>query len=246
VVAACTSFGSAAPAPGQDAGLEAGPDAGLEVGPDSAMGATPITFVKVLPNSFNLKGSGTLTLPDVAPHNALIVAFDYSTETDLVAVTDSAGDSFTLVPSPPHRGPDRTQGIAAAFDVKGGTTDITLTITLGVLPPPDFFEVYAHEYAGIALTNAIDVSKANDGNTPNDLSVTSGIGTTSARHELVFGFLSGDIGQPQFGAGFTERSTYNGNLTEDREVVNSGPYEATAALMTPGPWTMVMATFRGR
>jgi hypothetical protein len=239
-LAACTSFGSAPPslgAGGQDAGLEAGPDAG--------MGATPITFVKVLATDFNGKGSGTLTLPAVAPHDALIVPFEYATDTDLVSVTDSAGDSFTLVPNPPHRRVDGTRrGIAAAFDVKGGTTDITVKITLGALPPPVFFTVYAHEYAGIVPTNAIDLMEVNDVASKGELSLTSGIGTTSAPHELVFAFATGSGLQP--GANFTQRSTYNQNLTEDREVLSAGPYEATATAETPADWIMLMATFRGR
>src|SRR5262249_17382183 len=148
-------------------------------------------------------------------------------------------------PNPPNRGPDGIhRGIALALDVKGGTTEIT--VTLGPGPTgTGVFEVYAHEYAGIAATNAVDVILAGSGNAADGPRVTSGAGTTSAPHELVFGFVSGTVSVSP-GASFNPRSTFDRNLTEDREVLSVGSYEATATAGPSGEWTMLMATLRGR
>jgi hypothetical protein len=235
----CAPFGTTAGS-SSDAGVSSGDaDGGFGSGQDAA-----IAFVRVVPKAFPDAGIATIDFGEVNAHDALIVAFDYSANIDLVQLTDSAGDTFSLTPNPPHRVADSgRQGIATSLDVKGGPTIITMTV--GEAPTPmAYFDVYTHEYAGIATP---DLVRVNDGTGAPGLAVTSGIGTTSAAPELLFGFGAGHV--PLLpGNNFNGRSTFNRNVTEDRVVMATGPYDATAVVagQSTGSWTMLMATFRGR
>jgi hypothetical protein len=117
-------------------------------------------------------------------------------------------------------------------------------------PAHDYFEVYIHEYEGLAAPSPFDVSASAGGNatgTADDMQ--SGYATTTASAELIFGlavvFGSGGV---VHGLGFTPRTTVDGDITEDRIIVGApGRYQATATT-TSGTqtWTMIMATFRDR
>jgi hypothetical protein len=65
-------------------------------------------------------------------------------------------------------------------------------------------------------------------------------------NELLFAFADFD-GDVVAGSGFTARSTYNGNVAQDRVVDGSGTYEATAATTSSDRhWAMLLAGFKGK
>jgi hypothetical protein len=161
---------------------------------------------------------------------------------DLVTgFTDSEGDRYTIVlrSSANASGNDRAY-IAAADDVAGGATSVTAQLSA-----PAETELYIHEYAGLASSGSFDVASANTGPTSSTTDgLTSGVATTHADNELIFG--CGFTLMAKAGTGFDQRSSYNNNVTEDEIGPIAGPYQATATSTNGGPWTMMMATFRGQ
>jgi hypothetical protein len=103
-----------------------------------------------------------------------------------------------------------------------------------------FLEVYIHEYSGLDTSFPLDVTASSIGNSA---TLDSGPATTNFANELIFGW--GPDGGGGAGSGFTARSTFNGNITEDKVVSTVGTYNATASRSGgSGPWSMQMATFR--
>jgi hypothetical protein len=169
----------------------------------------------------------------VTAHDTLVVAFDYDAYPD-VTVTDSLNNVFQPAIGPVGTGVNCW--IWYALDVAGGVDTITLTAAYA---PPTFFEYYIHEYAGIS---ALDGTAGRNDATASGL-MESGFVTTMAANELVFGF--GVTGTAYLGSGFTVRSQFNHNITEDRIFAAPGAIEATAYTQDNG-WTMLVATFKPR
>ena len=72
----------------------------------------------------------------------------------------------------------------------------------------------------------------------------SGFVTTTGPNDLVFGF--GVTGAATVGAGFTLRSSFNSNVTEDQIAANAGQHEATARTQASTGWIMLVAAFLSR
>jgi hypothetical protein len=199
----------------------------------------PITFVRAAANLAKNSSRVTVTLPSVAAHRALVVALDHDTSSSLVSVTDNAGDIFATVLGPI----DSTfrHYILLALDVSGMPGDRIITVTLDT--PTSVIEVYGHEYANFAQTGAFDRGDGASG-TALGLMQSPPIITT-APNELIFGF--GTAGGAKVGTGFTGRSVFDSNVTEDRIAGPPGSYAATAtAVAVGGSWTMLVAAFKGR
>jgi hypothetical protein len=101
-----------------------------------------------------------------------------------------------------------------------------------------------HEYAGIATSSAFDRASSANGATAAQDGMNSGSVTTTWPRELVFGFAETGTAAP--GTGFTARSLYGDNVTEDRVVEAIGSYHATATMVGGSEWSMMVATFKGR
>jgi hypothetical protein len=182
-------------------------------------------------------------LSDIAPHSAIVVALDYIGAATAVTVEDSQGNAYALLPRQPLTSDGVTGAIAVAADAKGGQNAVQVTLNARASWA---FEVYIHEYSGVALTNAIDVTSTGTGSGGVLTSLTTQ--ETSVPHELVFGFVQ-TFGQAAPGEGFTARTTFNNNLTEDMEVYRTGVYQATARDLRDGganSWSAIMTTLRGQ
>ncbi len=202
---------------------------------DGAIATEPIAFVQGFANKFGTATVGQLAFAQpLAAHHAAIIGVD-SNSPGTATVTDSQGNTFTPVLGPITNGGLRMT-IFAAFDVAGGAD--TLTVTLSAAPS-SFFEVYLHEYAGIV---AYDTGAVAVGSSTATDAMASGPADTHAAKELVFGY--GVTGSAVAGTGFTERSSFDSNITEDQIVTMQGTYDATATMTAGSGWTMLMATFR--
>jgi hypothetical protein len=239
MAASCgTHYGSADPDAGTDA--SAGVDASIDANTDGGAPAPPIAFVQVATASAGSVASldVTLTAP-VRSHDAVIVCFIVRAPAVVAAVTDPAGNVYATVV-----GPVLANGfnhyVAIATDVTGGFRLVTVK-------PSYQIEVlaYAHEYTGLARSNAFDVSASASATaaTPGADGMASGFATTSADGELILGF--GDTGGAAAGTMFNARSMADGNITEDSIGARAGRYQATATMQGGTSWTMIMATFRG-
>jgi uncharacterized protein YjdB len=100
--------------------------------------------------------------------------------------------------------------------------------------------VYAHEYSGISQTAPVDVTASASGASG---SLSSGaVATTNASDLLFAGGVSANFVTAP-GAGYTARSTFQGNMTEDRIVSTTGSYAATAS-NSAGAWAMQLVAFK--
>jgi hypothetical protein len=198
--------------------------------PDAAHG---IQFVQAFAGQ-GLPGAATATLGFALPvkaHDTIVVAADFDSLGTL-QVTDSLGNAYQSALSPSTSA--IACSIAYALDVQGGMDTVHLQLSV---PPQNFFEIYIHEYSGVA---SLDGASAQNGTA---LLMESGYVTTSAPADLLFGFAV--TGTAMAGSGFTARSTFNMNLTEDELTGPPGAYEATGTMVAGGGWTMLTAAFRG-
>jgi hypothetical protein len=219
-----------------DASSTGAADAGDEV--TEAGPPTGITYVQGSASGIHNGDTVAVGLPNpVQAHHALIVCV--ASNGGSPAFTDSLGNTYTAVLGP--TGIPTLQGtIAIAEDVPAGPVKVTVKLSAS----GSYLDVYVHEYAGLARMQAFDVAAANSGLLVDGGAITSGIARTTADNELVFGFGIGE--NVLAGAGFTARTSYDTNLTEDKKVIQAGPYEATASTSASNNnYVMLMATFKG-
>jgi hypothetical protein len=198
--------------------------------------ATPIAFVQA-----NAVKSGAQTTAAVAfmqavtAHDAIVLEVD-DNGPGAVTVTDSLGSTYE-----PMVGPVTNSGfrltIFAAFDVRAGSDTITVTFSAA---PATESHLYAHEYAGLV---AFDVGAGATGTSAATDGVASGFITTRYANELLFAYSQ--TGVVVAGTGFTARSTFDSNVSEDQLIPTVGTYQATATMTSGSSWTIVAGAFRG-
>jgi hypothetical protein len=209
-------------------------------GSDAGVDAPAITFVQVASTK---PAAAVTTLAfngAVIAKDAIVVCLKYpsSSGATLLSISDTSANTYNTLVGPITSGTD-THYLAAAFDAKAGAT--TLTVTLSATVPMVGSDLFVLDYSGIVASNAFDASSSQSGSTA---AMTSGSATTSTPHELIVGFAAAS--NATSGAGFTSRVSLNGNLAEDRVVMATGSYAATANTGGNGAWTMIMATFKGQ
>ena len=199
-------------------------------GPDAS-----IAFVQV--QAVTVVDASTLVVPfktPLRPHDAVVVAVDYAPiSAALPSVGDSVGNAYVTIGGPSTT---RKLMIAYALDVDGG--DVAVSVKLPPAAGPTVIEGYVHEYAGVAAVGAADVGSMAVGNST---AVSSGFATTHAPRELVFGFAVAD--RVTVGSGFTMRSSFLDNVTEDLVATTAGPYQATGTMTAGTQWAIQMQTF---
>jgi hypothetical protein len=233
------------------AGLLAGASSCVDIpnvvpAPPTPMEAGPsIAFVQAQTTNVR-SGTATLSFTNaVGAHAAIIVCFDYDSKSVTPAgptgVTDTLGNAYNLVLGPVP-GFDDTIYIAVAANSPPGRDTITVTLTGA---PYSYFEVYAHEYAGIAMSNPSDQTSWTAGTSTAPDGMISGPIVTTAPNDLLFGFGQ-SAGMSAGGEGFLPRTSFDGNVTEDKVVNTVGTYQATATMLSGTHWTMLAAAFKGQ
>lgn len=234
---ACGRFGfEPAAGPVADGAVDAG-DAGV----DGVV--EPIRFVQ--------EASATAIVSplsiDVAPAAAigaghvLIVAVDYgySGVAPSLVLGDSLGSTFTFVRGP--GGPPGMIQYLAYAPVQAGGLD---TVTARLTGSPSFFNLRVHEYAGLALTNTLDVATSSFGTTGSSPAFASDPLTTAGPNEVLVGAaVAGGI--VTAGAGMTVRSMFAADVVEELLAPVSGTYQLTARVDT-STWVFTVAAFRGQ
>ena len=184
----------------------------------------------------------TATLPQgVTLGNALIVGFDYDYfggPLPIPTISDSAGAPYTILYGPDSE-PGRAQYLAFAPVTASG--ELTVAVTLNT-SARNYLDVRVHEYAGISLTQPLDVATAETGN---------GIGaiagpaiTTTGPGELIIGFTLGR--SVSAGPGMTLRSDFADDVVQDRAAPVPGTYTAPAELNSSSFWTTTIVALRPR
>jgi hypothetical protein len=173
--------------------------------------------------------------------NLIIVHIDWDNQArSISSVTDTKGNSYARINGPTNwNGVSYRAELWYAYNIIGGGAAITVTAHLSGAPT-SFSQIYISEYSGIASSiNPLDQNSASIGNGG---AVSSGAKTTVYPNELVYGASIGAAGVLTTGAGFTNRSTANQNIIEDKNVATAGSYNASFT-SAGGNWLAQMATF---
>jgi chitodextrinase len=204
-----------------------------------ALGSTAPAFVQEKDKQIDSGNNNSVALSKPTAAGNLIVVYLIWDSTGSATVSDSLGNHFASATAVARwsNGRYRAQ-IFYAANVRGGADTVTATFATAV---KSFGLVYVHEYSGISQTAPVDVTASTSGTSG---ALNSGAVTTTNASELLFaGGVSANV-VTAAGAGYTPRSTFQGNMTEDRIVSATGSYAATAS-NSGGAWAMQLVAFRG-
>jgi hypothetical protein len=173
--------------------------------------------------------------------NLIVVHIDWDGQSRTVsAVSDNKGNSYARINGTTNwNGINYAAELWYAYNITGGGGAITVKATLSGAPTT-FSQIYISEYSGIvSIANPLDQNSVSTGNS---LAVSSGSKTTLYNHELIYGASIGASGTLTTGAGFTNRSTANSNIIEDKNAAAGGVFDANFT-SAGGNWVAQMATF---
>ncbi len=197
---------------------------------NSAVPQTPQTTV-----SATYRGAQT-------PGNLNVVAIGwYNTTAHVIAVTDAAGNTYTLAAGPTTQAEAGTQAIYYAPNIAGAVASgnhVTVTFDAAV-PFPD---LRIAEYSGIATTNPVDAAASATG-----VGTVSGaaVKTTAATDLLVAAnYVTTATTGP--GSGYASRllTSPDGDILQDGVGTAAGTYFTSAPLAPSGAWIMQLVAFR--
>lgn len=204
----------------------------------------PPAFVQAnaaTPQTSQTQVSVAYTAAQVAGNTNIVVIGWDNTTSNILSVTDSAGNVYQLA-APTTRGSGLSQAIYYASNIKAaGTGANTVTVTFNTATP--YVDLRAVEYSGLNSLNPIDAAASTTGT--GATASTASVTTTNAQ-DLIFaaGTTKGSFSAA--GANFTNRiiTTPDGDIVEDRLVAATGSYNATAALSGSAAWVMQTVTFK--
>lgn len=219
-------------------------DASVDTPPDQAHVPTAPVFVQTESSGNTGATVAALALPaDVTAGNMILVAIDLvpGQSITLVQTADNQGNTYRTLG--PFDGIDQVRHyLVYAIAGVSGPTKVTATVSSA---PGLYFDFRLHEYAGTAADDPIQATASATGTSTAIDAARSGPVTTTEPNELIFGFVTYS-GQGGAGTGFTMRSMFDGDLTEDRVAVTPGAYEAISTLESGSSWTATVAAIRGR
>ena len=203
--------------------------------------STQIVFVQVnaaTPQSATSSVTVPFKLAQTKGNLDVVVVGWNDTSATIQSVTDNLGNQYVLAAGP-VKGTGLTQSIYYAQNILGGTNSVIVTFS----KPASFPDVRVLEYSGADTNTPLDVTASASGNSA---SANSGSAATTAANELVLGAETVSTGTLSAGANFTPRiiTSPDSDLAEDRSVTTTGAYNATALLISSGPWVMQMVTFK--
>ena len=175
--------------------------------------------------------------------NFVAVAWDSTPAVALTAVTDSAGNTYSLAAGPTQL-KDKfgsftlQQSIYYAKNIVAAASN---AITVTFAQPVDWPDVRAVEYGGLDPTNPVDVTGVLTGKSN---ATSTGPVTTTNANDLLVAAIGAEQGITGAGPGFTNRVlAHYGDIIEDKTVSAIGTYTATAPA-TLGAWIGQIVAFR--
>jgi len=175
--------------------------------------------------------------------NLIMVSFDWSNQAlSVSSVTDSKGNAYAVAAGPTNSGANARGVTYYAFNIAGGGSPVTVTITLSGVPGVNpSFEGYITEYSGIKTAAPLDQNNAGSGT---GLVLDSGYRTTTQASELIYGYCwSLQTSSPD--PPLVLRTNYRGNFVADRTVSSIVNTHVTGTNNIADLWLCQMATFRG-
>jgi fibronectin type 3 domain-containing protein len=237
-----TSYTDSGLAPGTYYYLVTAQDAAGNVSSPSNQASATIAAAGIQAVQSNTAGSETsLSRLSVAfPSNVtagdfLIVTGAASSPGASLTISDSAGDTFVSALGPVN---DPNQAVSAyvwyVVNAKGGPNTVTITPST-----PDALELHVSEWSGVSNTSPLDQTASATGK---GTLVSSGARTPTANGELIFGYAF--VGQSATaGAGFTQLTLVNGDMTE-YQVQGTAASVAATFTQQSGSWLAMMASFK--
>jgi hypothetical protein len=213
------------------------PKDGSATGDSNPLGS--ISFVQVGVNSAQSVATLAAALPAVQRGDLLLSALDYSPQANTPTITDSQGNSYTVLgPFDGPGNPPNRQFLAYTFAT--ATEDISCTATLP--GSAGYFEMRLQEYAGVSTVAPVDVVAGAGGTTTGVDGVQVSL-TTTGPNELLYALVIFEQGGVQ-GTGFTLRTGYQGDVSEDRQVPVAQTITATATMSMGSAWTISALALR--
>jgi hypothetical protein len=201
--------------------------------PSATPGAVAPAFIQEQDNRLTSGTTLSATLPSVGAGHTL-VAYLICDASQTVRVTDSTGDPVTSVGTAQPWGNGRaTRAFLVTSSAAGAAT---LTVTFGADLGGHSALLYLLEYSGGTLDGSAQAAGSG-------AAMDSGIVTTSGADRLI-GLGVSDSTVTATGAGYTTRSTFHGNLTEDLAAPGPGTFRATAT-QNGTTWAMTVLALRG-
>jgi hypothetical protein len=179
------------------------------------------------------------TKPQAAGDLNVVAVGWNDTTTTIVAVADSAGNSYQVA-VPMGQGSGLRQAIYYAKNIAAAAAN---TVTVTFSQAATFPDIRVLEYANLDAVNPLDGGASAAGSAA---TATSGSVTTSAASELLVGagMTTGMFSGAGSGYGSRVLTSPDGDIAEDQVVSTVGSYSATAAVN--GAWLMQLATFRAK
>jgi hypothetical protein len=155
--------------------------------------------------------------------NLIVVHLDWDDQARSInSVTDNKGNTYKKISGPTNwNGVNYRAELWYAYNITGGALTVTAKLSGA---PTTFSQIYISEYSGIVTFDPLDQS------------------SVAYSNELIYGASIGASGVLSTGAGYTNRSTANSNIIEDKKAAVVGAYNATFT-SAGGNWIAQMATF---
>jgi PKD repeat protein len=152
--------------------------------------------------------------------NLMIVHVDWSNTSNFTSIKDSQGNVFTQVGTEQNAtGFGIKSRLYYSKNIKGGADTVTSTVS----GTPASHELYIHEYSGLDPVNPLDGFSVN---LSSGATFTSNNVVTTATNDLLFG-TEVDAGAATAATGWTVRSTFDSNVTADKNAPTAGSYAFT-------------------
>jgi hypothetical protein len=188
--------------------------------------------------------SSTITLPAASgTGHLLILTVSYDNPNAHVAsITDTSGNSYILAIKPTTWDSNGyNTEMWYAKNIAAGSTPITATVKLSASSKYRL-QLYFNEYKGLDTVSPLDQISVTTSTTAKTL--TSGAKTTTAPNELIFGHAEANAVDINGGSGFAVRTTFYGDLEEDKAATSIGSYSANFSMNYAVASIALMATFK--
>ncbi|OAI45958.1 hypothetical protein AYO44_12210 [Planctomycetaceae bacterium SCGC AG-212-F19] len=169
------------------------------------------------------------------PGDLVVAEISFNNNVNFNSITDNQGNTWVQIGAEQN---STSFGIKSrlyyAKNIKGGL----LTVTSQLSGAAAFHELYIHEYTGVDTTNPLDAFSVN---TATGSSFTSNNLTTTTANDLLYG-IEIDSASASAAAGWTTRSTLDGNVAADKSAPTVGAYAYTGS--SSGAYMAWIAAFK--
>lgn len=193
-------------------------------------------------NAFEIRSGSSISVSFPSSNTAgnLIVAYVVWDNRGPVTLSDSRGNSYSSAVGPTKYSGDRTMAqIFYARNIGSGSNTVKASFSTAITA---WGLLYIHEYSGIDSVSPLAGAIGGSGSAA---AMNSGSLANVTANSLLFAGGESNNQITSAGTGFTARSTYAGNITEDRIVTSMGAY-ASSATQNGSAWVLQLAAFKAK